>query len=103
MAKIANLRPTIENRPDATFELMYVLGSIPSSLMFIFYVSFFFVLFFVFFEALVLATFLSFGNLVPRSCSSYLGIETTFSLLKTSFSSSVSHEAMANLIVSFNC
>ena len=59
--------------------------------------------FFVFFEALVLATSLSFGNLVSRSCSSYLDKESTFSLLKISFSSSVYHQTMADLIVSFNC
>ena len=54
-----------------------------------------------FFEALVLAT--SFGNLVSRSCSTYFDKVTTFSLLKISFSSSVSHEAMADFIVSFIC
>ena len=42
--------------------------------------------FFVFFEALVLATSLSFRNLISRICSSYLDKETTFSLLKISFS-----------------
>ena len=59
--------------------------------------------FFVFFKALVLATSLSFGNLVSRSCCRYFDKETTFSLLKISFSSSVSHETMADFIVSFNC
>ena len=44
-----------------------------------------------FFEALVLATSLSFGNLVSRSCRTYFDKETTFSVLKISFSSSVSH------------
>ena len=56
-----------------------------------------------FFEALVLARSLSFGNLVSRSCSTYFDKETTFSLLQISFSSSVSHETMADFIVSFNC
>ena len=56
-----------------------------------------------FFEALVLARSLSFGNLVSRSCSTYFDKVTTFSLLKISFSSSVSHETMADFIVSFNC
>ena len=59
--------------------------------------------FLVFFEALVLATFLSFGNLVSRSCSTYFDKETKFSLLEISLSSSVSHETMADFIVSFNC
>ena len=47
--------------------------------------------FFVFFEALVLATSLSFRNLVSRSCSTYLDNhkETKFSLLKIYFNSSV--------------
>ena len=49
-----------------------------------------------FFEALVLARSLSFGNLVSRSCSTYFDKVTTFSLLKISFSSSVSHETMAD-------
>ena len=44
-----------------------------------------------------------FGNLVSRSCSTYLDKVTTFSLLKITFSSSVSHETMADLIVFFNC
>ena len=39
-----------------------------------------------FLEALVLATSLSFGNLVSRSCSTYFDKVTTFSLLKISFS-----------------
>ena len=56
-----------------------------------------------FFEALVLARSLSFGNLVSRSCSTYFDKVTTFSLLKISFSSSVSHETMSDFIVSFNC
>ena len=43
-----------------------------------------------FFEALVLATSLSFGNLVSRSCSTYFDKVTTFSLLNISSSSSVS-------------
>ena len=55
------------------------------------------------FEALVLARSLSFGNLVSRSCSTYFDKVTTFSQLKISFSSSVSHETMADFIVSFNC
>ena len=59
--------------------------------------------FLVFFEALVLATSLSFGNLVSRSCSTYFDKETTFSLLKISFNSSVLHETMADFIVSFDC
>ena len=59
--------------------------------------------FLVFFEALVLATSLSFRNIVSRSCSTYFDKETTFSLLNFSFSSWVSHETMANFIVSFNC
>ena len=58
--------------------------------------------FLVFCEALVLATYFSFGNPVSRSCSKYLDKETTFLLLKISYSSLVSHEAMADLIVSFN-
>ena len=56
-----------------------------------------------FFEALVLARSVSFGNLVSRSCSTYFDKVTTFSLLKISFSSSVSHETMADFIASFNC
>ena len=52
--------------------------------------------FFVFFEALVLETSVSFGNLVSRSCSTYFDKVTTFTLLKISFSSSVSHETMAD-------
>ena len=46
---------------------------------------------------------LSFRNLISRSCSTYFDKETTFSLLKISFSSSVSHESMTDFIVSFNC
>ena len=57
---------------------------------FLFSVSFFFV---VFFEALVLKISLSFKNIVSRSWST---------LLKAFFSSLVSHETMADLIMSFN-
>ena len=72
---------------------MYVLCSIPSSLVFLFvFRVFFVVVFFVFFEALVLAISLSFGNLVSRSSSTYSDKETTFSLLNISLSSSVPHE-----------
>ena len=59
--------------------------------------------FLVLFEVLVLATSLSFENFVFRSCRTYFDKETTFLLLKISFSSSVSHETMADFIVSFNC
>ena len=59
--------------------------------------------FLVFFVALVLSTSLLFGNIVSRSCSTYFDKETTFSMLKISFSSSVSHETMSDFIVSFNC
>ena len=61
---------------------------------FLFSVSFFFVVFFVFFEALVLKISLSFKNIVSRRWST---------LLKAFFSSLVSHETMADLIMSFNC
>ena len=61
--------------------------------------SFFFVFFFALFETLVLTISLCFGNLVSRSCSTYLDKETTFSLLKISFSSSVSHETMADCLM----
>ena len=50
---------------------------IPSSLLF-FSVSIVFVFIFAFYEALVLATSLSFGNLVSRSFSTYLDKDTTF-------------------------
>ena len=59
--------------------------------------------FLVFFEALVMATSLSFGNLVSRSCTTYFDKVTTFSLLKISFRSSVSHETMDDFIMLFNC
>ena len=76
--------------------VMVVLPEAPSLLtfyLFLFSVSLFFV---VFFEVLVLTISLSFGNLTSWSCSTYLDKETTFLLLKMSFSSSVSHETMAD-------
>ena len=71
------------------------------SYFFLLSVSLFFVVFFVFFEALVLTISLSFGNLVFRSCSAYLNKDIAFSMV--SFICSASHETMADLIVVFNC
>ena len=70
---------------------MFVLGSIPSNfLIFLFSVYF-------------LSSFLSsLRHLVSRSCSTYLDKETTFYLLKISSCCSVSHDTMADLIVSFD-
>ena len=79
--------------------VMVVLPEAPSLLIFYFlfvFRVFIFVVFFVFFEVLVLTISLSFGNLASWSCSTYLDKETTFLLLKMSFSSSVSQETMAD-------